>query len=83
MGAVLRILETETQCANRAELYIGLLKEAVRKDLRASDCPMVLWDYSIERRATIHNVILRPLFQNNSITPYTTTYPPTYMLRIW
>ena len=42
VGCVLRILETETQWANRAELYIGLLKEAVRKDLRASHCPMVL-----------------------------------------
>ena len=37
IGTVLRILETETQWANRAELYIGLLKEAIRKDLQASD----------------------------------------------
>ena len=70
LGTVLKILETETQWANRAELYIGLLKEAVRKDLKAADCPMVLWDYSIERRAVIHNVIPRPLFQNNGLTPY-------------
>ena len=42
VGKTLRILETKTQWANRAELYIGLLKEAVRKDLRASDCPMSL-----------------------------------------
>ena len=74
MGTVLRILETETQWANRVELSIGLLKEAVRKYLRVSDCPMALWDYAIARRATIHNIIPRPLFQNNGLTPYTATH---------
>ena len=31
----LRVLETETIWVNRADLYIGLLKEVVRKDSRA------------------------------------------------
>ena len=35
---------------------------------------MALCDYAIERRAMIHNVILRPLFQNNCLTPYAVTY---------
>lgn len=74
VGTTLRVLEKGTSWANRAELYIGLLKEAVRKDLRQSNCPMVLWDYAMERRALIHNVIPRPLFQNNGLTPHTVTF---------
>ena len=69
VGMTLRILERATPWANRAELYIGLLKEAVRKDMRASNSPMVLWDYAMERRALIHNVIPRPLFQAQGKTP--------------
>ena len=41
-GTTLRVLEEHTQWANRAELYIGFLKEAIRKDLKRSNCPMVL-----------------------------------------
>ena len=66
----MRILEEGTPWANRAELYIGLLKEAVRKDLRASNAQKILWDYCIERRALIHNALPRPLFQNRGLTPY-------------
>ena len=74
VGTTLRILEKGTPWANRAELYIGLLKEAVRKDMRASNSPMVLWDYAIERRALIHNAVPRPLFQNNGLTPHAATF---------
>ena len=62
VGTMLRILEENTQWANRAEFYIGLFKEAIRKDLNNSDCPMVLWDYCAERRALIHNLTSRNLF---------------------
>ena len=48
--------------ANRAELYISLLKEAVQKDMEESNSPMVLWDYTIEQQAIIHNAIPRSLF---------------------
>ena len=74
VGTTLRILEKGTPWANRAELYIGLLKEAVRKDMRASNSPMVLWDYAIQRRALIHNSVPRPLFQNNGLTPHAATF---------
>jgi hypothetical protein len=73
-GMTLRLLEKSTQWANRAELYIGLLKESVRKDLRSSHAPMVLWDYCIQRRARIHNVTPRNLFQNDSLNPHTITF---------
>jgi hypothetical protein len=74
VGTTLRTLEKGTPWANRAELYIGLLKEAVRKDMRSSNSPMVLWDYAITRRALIHNAIPRPLFQSNGQTPYANTF---------
>ena len=74
VGTTLRILERKTPWSNRAELYIGILKEAVRKDIRASNCPMCLWDYAIERRATIYNLTPRPLFQLNGLSPYEYTF---------
>ena len=74
VGTTLRILEKGTPWANKAELYIGLLKEAARKDLRASDAPMVIWDYTMERRAMIHNSVPRPLFQCDSLSPFTVTF---------
>ena len=74
VGTTLKILEVNTPWANRAELYIGLLKEAVRRDMRASNSPMCLWDYAIERRAMIHNLVPRPLFQNNGLAPYAITF---------
>ena len=35
---------------------------------------MCLWYYAIERRAMIHNLVPRPLFQNNELTPYPVTF---------
>lgn len=49
VGTSLRILGESTQWANRAELYVGLFKEAVRKDLRKTNCPLKLWDFCAER----------------------------------
>ena len=74
VGTVLCILEKGTPWSNRAELYVGLLKESVRKDMRASNSPMYLWDYAIEQHALIHNVIPCPLFQDNGLTPYASTF---------
>ena len=74
VGTTLRVLEEGTPWANRAELYIGLFKEAVRKDLRLSNAPMVLWDYCMEQRALIHNAISLLLFQNQGLTPHEATF---------
>ena len=74
VGTTLRILEEHTQWANRAELYIGLLKESIRKDLRKSNCPLVLWDYCAQRRALIHNLTPRNLFQLDKASPYQVQY---------
>ena len=55
IGTTLKVLEANTQWANCAELWVGLIKEATRKDMRQSNSPVVLWDYCIERRAMIIN----------------------------
>ena len=61
----LKFLERATQWANLAELYIGLLKEAVRKDMKDSDSPLKFWDYYAERRVLINNLNSENLFQLN------------------
>ena len=71
VGTILRKLEVGTPWANRAELYIGLIKEAVRKDLKSSNCPIAFWDYCMERRARINNLTARNLFQLHGTNAYT------------
>ena len=74
IGTTLRVLEANTQWANRAELYVGLIKEATRKDMRETDSPIVLWDYCMERRASIFQVTAKKLFQLNGTNPHTATF---------
>ena len=74
MGTTLKTLEAESQWANRAELTIGILKEAVRKDLRETGSPIVLWDYCMERRALISQATSKKLFQLQGSNPYTATF---------
>jgi hypothetical protein len=62
MGTAIRVLEENTPWSNRAELYIGIVKEAVRKDMKESDCPLALWDYCAERRVRVHNLKAKDLF---------------------
>jgi hypothetical protein len=50
--------EIGTTLANKDELYIGLIKEAVQKDTKDSNCPLAFWDYCVERRAGINNLKL-------------------------
>jgi len=71
IGTSLRYIEEGTPWANKAELYIGLLKEAVRKDMKESDCPLVLWDYCVERRARISNLSARKQFSLHGLNSYT------------
>ena len=71
IGTTLRALEEGTPWANKAELYIGLLKEAVRKDMKSSNCPIAFWDYCIERRARINNLTARDLFQLHGTNAHT------------
>ena len=63
IGTSLRVLAEGTPWANCAELYISLLKESVRNDMKESDCLIVLWDYCCERRSRINNLLAKNLFQ--------------------
>ena len=74
IGTTLRLLEQKTQWANRAKLYVGLMKEAVRKDIRLTGSPLVLWDYGVERRADIISLTARDIFQLQGSNPYTATF---------
>ncbi len=71
IGTTLRHLEENTPWANKAELYIGLIKEAVRKDMRESNSPMAFWDYCVERRARINNLTAKGRFNLHGTTPHT------------
>ena len=42
IGTTLRLLEQKIQWENRAELYVGLLKEELRKDKKTAGSPLVL-----------------------------------------
>ena len=68
------MLEGSTQWANRAELYVGLFKEAVRKDMLQENPPLVFWDYCAERRAAIANMTAKELFQLLGQTPHFATF---------
>ncbi len=74
MGTTLKTLEAESQWANRAELAVGILKEAFRKDLCESDSSIVLWDYCMERRSLICQATSKKLFQLQGSNPYTATF---------
>jgi hypothetical protein len=71
IGTTLRALEENTPWSNKAELYIGLIKEAVRKDMKSSNSPIAFWDYCIERRARINNLTARSLFQLHGTNAHT------------
>ena len=74
IGTSLRVLEEGTPWSNKAELYIGLIKEAVRKDMASSNCPLAFWDYCVERRARINNLTSKDLFQLHGQNAYATVH---------
>ena len=74
IGTTLRVLEGSTQWANRAELYVGLFKEAVSKDMLQENPPLVFCKYCAERRAAITNMTAKDLFQLQGQTPHFATF---------
>ena len=73
IGTTLWALEEGTPWSNQAELYIGLLKEAVQKDMCESNSPMSVWDYCVERRARINNLTAKDNFMLHGMMPHTAT----------
>jgi hypothetical protein len=72
IGATLRLLKEGTPWAHKAELYIGSIKEAVRKDMKASNCPLPLRDYCVERRVRINNLTAKDRFNLHGSNAHTT-----------
>ena len=73
IGTTLWSLEEGTPWSNKAELHIGLLKEAVRKDIRESNSLMIIWDYCVERRARINSLTAKDNFKLHGTMPHTAT----------
>ena len=73
VGTTLKVLEESTQHADRAELYIGLMKKGVGRDMRETNSPMRLWCYCCERRASIMTLTAANLFQLQGQNPYMAT----------
>ena len=67
----------DTPWADRDNLCIGLLKEAVCKDMRALNSPIYLWDYVIKWRVILQNQVPRHLFQNKGLTHHAATFVKT------
>ena len=74
IGTMLRALEEGTPWSNKAELYIKLMKEAVRKDVKESNCPLRFWDYCLERRVRIYNLTSRDHIKVRGSKPHTETF---------
>ena len=68
------MIEGLDQWANRAELYVGLFKGAVRKDMLQENPLLVFWEYCDERRAAITNMTAKDLFQLQGQTPHFATF---------
>ena len=64
-------MEEGTLWANKAELYIGLIKELVRKDIKESDYPIAFWDYCVERCVRINNTTAKIIFQLHGYNGHT------------
>ena len=62
IGTTIRVLEENTPWSNKTDLYIGIIKETVRKDMKSSDCTLAFWDYCLECRARINNLTFKDLF---------------------
>ena len=70
----MRSAKQNTQWKSHAELDVGLIKEAVRKDINISGSPLVLWDYAKERQESILSLIARDIFQLQGSNPHTATF---------
>ena len=72
IGTTLQVFEEGTHWANKAELYIGLLKESVSKYMKESNAPLVFWDYCVERRSRINNLTAKTnMFQLHGSNAHT------------
>jgi hypothetical protein len=71
----LQVLEEGTPWANKAELYIGLIKEAVHMhmNMKDSNCPLTFLDYCVEYQARINNLTVKSMLKLDGSNAHTTT----------
>ena len=77
VGMNLKLLEAHTQHANLAELYVGIMKTAISRDLRESECPLSFWCCAAEWRMRVCNATASKLFQLQGSNPNTATFGET------
>ena len=70
-SCTIKSLEKGTPSSNRAECYVGLVKSNVKKDLKMTNSPLVLWDYCVERRCKILSASARDIYLLDGMVPYT------------
>ena len=70
IGTSLRILEEGTHWTNKAKLYVGIIKEVVRCDMKEANCPIPFRDYCIERRVKISNLTMKDRFNLQGSNAY-------------
>ena len=73
IGTTLRALEEGTPWSNKSELYIGLIKEAVRKDMCESNSPLCFW--IIVLRGEPGSITFQPKMHLGSMDPLLTHLP--------
>ena len=69
VGCEIRELEQGTPYSNRAERYVGILKEKVLREMKQSKSPMKLWDYCVEWSAKVLSSIAHEHYQLEGMTP--------------
>ena len=73
IGTTLRALEEGMPWSNMAELYIKLMKESVRKDMKSPNSPLSFWDYCLKRRVCICNLMAHDHIKECGSNPHTIT----------
>ena len=84
IGTTMCTIEENTLWSNKAELYIGIIKEAVRKDMKDSNSPLSFWDYCVERSTRINNITVRGRFNLGAMNVHTQlTGEEAYISALW
>ena len=72
IGMPLHTLEEGTPGSNCAELYVKLMKEAVHKDMREANSPLVFCNYCLKHHVRIYNLTAQGHHKVHRTNPYTT-----------
>ena len=70
-SCTIKSLEKGTPSSNRAECCVGLVKSNVKKNLKMTNSPLVLWNYCVERRCKILSASTRDIYLLDGMVPYT------------